>query len=91
MVEIIQDGLAIKTECRVCGAELKFKWSDMKYLTIKDIEYEWDPIRAQKTKYIECPVCHEKIFVRDVNGWINGTARIYEDTNKDVQDGRTND
>ena len=90
MVEIIHNGF-IKTECRLCGAELKFQWNDMKYLTIKDIEYEWDPIRAQKTKYIECPVCHEKIFVRDVNGWINGTARIYEDTNKDVQDGRTND
>ena len=37
MVEIIQDGLAIKTECRVCGAELKFQWNDMKYLTDKDV------------------------------------------------------
>ena len=82
MVEIIQDGLAIKTECRVCGAELKFKWSDMKYLTDKDVEYQWSPIYAQKTQYIECPVCHEKIFVRDDNlGFMNGTARIYEEKN----------
>ena len=72
MVEIIQDGLAIKTECRVCGAELKFKWSDMKYLTDKDLEYQ----------YIKCPICHTKIFVRnDDSGWMNGTERIYEDTN----------
>ena len=82
MVEIIQDGLAIKTECRVCGAELKFQWNDMKYLTDKDIEYQWSPIYAQKTQYIECPVCHTKIFVRnDDSGWMNGTERIYEDTN----------
>ena len=84
MVEIIQDGLAIKTECRVCGAELKFKWSDMKYLTDKDVEYQRSPIYAQKTQYIKCPVCHTKIFVRnDDSGWMNGTARIYEDTNKE--------
>ena len=92
MVEIMHRGFAIKTECRVCGAELKFQWGDMKYMTNKDREYEWDPIRANKTKYIECPVCHEKIFVRDDNlGWINGTVRIYEDTNKEVQDGRINE
>ena len=82
MVEIIQNGLAIKTECRVCGAELKFQWNDMKYLTDKDLEYQRSPIYAQKTQYIECPVCHTKIFVRnDDSGWMNGTERIYEDTN----------
>ena len=82
MVEIIQDGLAIKTECRVCGAELKFQWNDMKYLTDKDVEYQRSPIYAQKTQYIECPVCHTKIFVRnDDSGWMNGIERIYEDTN----------
>ena len=82
MVEIIQGGLAIKTECRVCGAELKFKWSDMEYLTDKDVEYQYSPIYAQKTQYIECPICHTKIFVRnDDSGWMNGTARIYEDVN----------
>ncbi len=82
MVEIIQDGLAIKTECRVCGAELKFQWNDMKYLTDKDIEYQCSPIYAQKTQYFKCPVCHTKIFVRnDDSGWMNGTERIYEDTN----------
>ena len=82
MVEIIQDGLAIKTECRVCGAELKFQWNDMKHLTDKDLEYKRSPIYAQKTQYIECPVCHTKIFVRnDDSGWMNGTERIYEDTN----------
>lgn len=84
MIEIIHDGHAIKTECRVCGAELKFKWRDMRYLTNKDIEYQYSPIQAQKTQYIECPVCHAKIFVRDdIHGWINGTERIYEDTNKE--------
>ena len=82
MVEIIQDGLAIKTECRVCGAELKFQWNDMKYLTDKDLEYQRSPIYAQKTQYIECPVCHTKIFVRnDDSGWMNGTERIYEEKN----------
>ena len=82
MVEIIQDGLAIKTECRVCGAELKFQWSDMKYLTDKDVEYQRSPIYAQKTQYIKCPVCHEKVFVRnDDSGWMNGTERIYEEKN----------
>ena len=82
MVEIIQDGLAIKTECRVCGAELKFQWNDMKYLTDKDLEYQRSPIYAQKTQYIECPICHTKIFVRnDDSGWMNGTERIYEEKN----------
>ena len=86
MVEIIQDGLAIKTECRVCGAELKFKWSDMKYLTDKDVEYQWSPTHAQKTRYIECPVCHKKVFVRnDDSGWMNGTKRIEEDHKNGVQ------
>ena len=85
MVEIVHDGFAIKTECKSCGAELKFKWSDMKYLTDKDSEYQLAP-QARKIRYIKCPVCHEKIFVRDDNlGWINGTARIYEDTNKEAQ------
>ena len=85
MVEIVHDGFAIKTECRSCGAELKFKWSDMKYLTDKDSEYQLDP-QARKIRYIKCPVCNEKIFVRnDESGWMNGTLRIYEDTNKEVQ------
>ena len=80
MVEIIDKGL-IKTKCKSCGVALMFQWNDMKYLTNKDREYEWDPIRAQKTRYIECPVCHEKILVRhDDSGWINGTKRIYEET-----------
>ena len=82
MVEIIHNGFAIKTECKICGAELKFQWNDMKYLTNEDLEYRWDHIKAQRTRYIECPVCHEKIFVRDNDlGWINGTERIYEDAN----------
>ena len=86
MVEIMHRGFAIKTECRVCGAELKFQWGDMKYLTNKDREYEWDPIRANKTKYIECPVCHKKVFVRnDDSGWMNGTKRIEEDHKNGVQ------
>ena len=86
MVEIIHNGFAIKTECQLCGAELKFQWNDMKYLTNEDLEYRWDPIKAQRTRYIECPVCHTKIFVRDDDsGWMNGTVRIYEDTNKEVQ------
>lgn len=92
MVEIIHKGLGIKTECNHCGSVLKFQWNDMKYLNIKDAEYELSPIHAVKTQYIECPVCHRKIFVRDADsGWINGTERIYEDTSKEVQDGRTND
>lgn len=82
MVEIMHNGFAIKTECRVCGSELKFQWKDMKYLTDKDIEYQYSPTYALKTRYIECPVCHEKVFVRnDDSGWMNGTVRIYEDTN----------
>ena len=65
---------------------LKFKWSDMKYLTDKDIEYQWSPIYAQKTQYIECPVCHKKVFVRnDDSGWMNGTKRIEEDHKNGVQ------
>ena len=82
MVEIIHNGFAIKTECKVCGAELKFQWNDMKYLTDKDLEYQRSPIYAQKTQYIECPVCHTKIFVRNDDwGWMNGTTRIYDEKN----------
>ena len=81
MVEIIDKGL-IKTKCKSCRVALMFQWSDMKYLTDKDVEYQRSPIYAQKTQYIECPVCHTKIFVRnDDSGWMNGTERIYEDTN----------
>lgn len=86
MIEIMHNGFDIKTECRSCGSELKFQWNDMKYLTDKDLEYQWSPIYAQKTQYIECPVCHTKIFVRnDDSGWMNGTTRIYKDTNNEVQ------
>ena len=85
MVEIIDKGL-IKTKCKSCRVALMFQWSDMKYLTNKDIEYQYSPTQAQKTQYIECPICHVKIFVRDdVHGFINGTARIYEDTSKEEQ------
>ena len=85
MVEIIDKGL-IKTKCKSCRVALMFQWSDMKYLTDKDIEYKLSPAYAKETRYIECPVCHEKIFVRnDESGWMNGTLRIYEDTNKEVQ------
>ena len=84
MVEITHRGFAIKTECNYCGTELKFDWKDMKYLTDKDMEYKWSPAYSQKTRYIECPVCHEKIFVRnDDSGWMNGTVRVYEDANKE--------
>lgn len=86
MVEIIKKGLGIKTECNNCGSVLKFQWNDMKYLTNKDIEYHRSPIQAQKTQYIECPVCHARKFVRDdIRGWINGTERIYEEKNTEEQ------
>ena len=79
MIEIMHRGHAIKTECEFCGAELKFDWKDMKYLTDKDLEYQWSP-QAKKTRYIECPVFHEKVFVRhDDSGWMRGTVRIHED------------
>ena len=85
MVEIIDKGL-IKTKCKSCGVALMFQWYDMKYLNDKDIEYQQSTEHAQKTRYIKCPICNTKIFVRDDNlGWINGTARIYEDTNKEIQ------
>ena len=85
MVEIIDKGL-IKTKCKSCRVALMFQWSDMKYLTNKDIEYQRSPEHAQKTRYIKCPICHEKILVRhDDSGWINGTVRIYDDANKEVQ------
>lgn len=84
MVEIIDKGL-IKTKCKSCRVALMFQWSDMKYLTDKDSEYQLAP-QARKIRYIKCPVCNEKIFVRnDDSGWMNGTVRVYEDTNKEVQ------
>ena len=74
MVEVLHKSLGLKVKCMYCGSVLKFQWEDMKYLH-ED---------SKRTQYIECPVCHEKIFVRDKNlGWINGTARIYEDANKE--------
>ena len=81
MVEIMHKGFAIKTECEGCGAELNFDWKDMKYLTDKDSEYQRTP-HAKKIRYIVCPVCNEKVFVRhDDSGWMRGTVRIYEDAN----------
>ena len=81
MIEIMHKGHAIKTECEFCGAELKFEWKDMKYLTDKDTECQWT-LQAKKIRYIECPSCHEKVFVRhDDSGWMRGTVRIYEDAN----------
>lgn len=78
MVEIIDKGL-IKTKCKICGVALMFQWHDMKYLTDKDVEYQCTP-HAQKIRYIECPRCHKKVFVRhDDKGWMRGTVRIYED------------
>ena len=57
----------------------------MKYLTDKDAECQWTP-QAKKIRYIECPSCREKVFVRhDDSGWMRGTVRIYEDTNKEIQ------
>ena len=85
MAKIIHKGDAIKTECEYCGAELKFEWKEMKYLTDKDVESQWAP-QFRKIRYIECPGCHEKVLVRhDNSGWINATARIYEDANKEEQ------
>lgn len=85
MIEIMHKGHAIKTECEFCGAELKFDWKDMEYLTDKDSEYQFTP-QARKIRYIKCPVCHEKVFVRhDDSGWMRGTVRIYEDANKEEQ------
>ena len=81
MVEVIHKGLAIKTECEFCGAELKFDWKDMKHMTDKDSEWQLTP-QTRKIRYIECPVCREKVYVRhDDSGWMRGTVRIYEDTN----------
>ena len=45
-------------------------WEDMEYL-------HKDSLRIQ---YIECPVCHAKVCVRDNGfGWLNGVERIYEE------------
>ena len=88
MVEIIHDGFAIKTECEGCGAELKFNWKDMKHMTDKDSECQLTP-QVRKIRYIECPICHEKVYVRhDDSGWMHGTVRIYEYRNYDQS--RTN-
>lgn len=78
MVEIIDKGL-IKTKCKSCGVALMFQWYDMKYLNDKDPEFQWTP-QAKKIRYIKCPICRTKIFVRhDDSGWMRGTVRIYED------------
>ena len=72
MVEILRKVLGWKVECDYCGSVLKFQLGDMKYLH-KD---------SQRTQYIECPVCHTKVCVKDNDfGWLNGAERLYEDTN----------
>ena len=82
MVDILRKSLGLKVECTYCGSLLKFQWGDMKYLNKEDAEYKWSPQYADITRYIECPVCHEKVFVRnDDSGWIRGTVRIYDDSN----------
>ena len=81
MVEIIHRGFAIKTEWEFCGAELKFDWKDMKHMTDKDSEWQLTP-QARKIRYIECPSCHKKVYVRhDDSGWMRSTVRIYDDAN----------
>ena len=86
MIEILNKGLGIETECYYCGTQLKFQWNDMKYLNERDVEYQWSPTQARKVRYIECPVCEKKIFVRnDDSGWMNGTKRIEEDHKNGVQ------
>ena len=53
----------------------------MKYLTDKDAEFQWTP-QFRKIRYIECPSCHEKVYVRhDDSGWMRSTVRIYDDAN----------
>ena len=87
MIEIIDKGL-IKTKCKSCGVALMFQWNDMKYLNIEDAEYKLFSKDAQKIRYIKCPVCHTKIFVRhDDSGWMRGTVRIYEEANKEANNG----
>lgn len=84
MVEILRKSLGLKVKCIYCGSVLKFQWEDMKYLNKEDIEYKWSPQYADITRYIECPVCHEKVFVRDDTcGWIDGVEGIYEGTNEE--------
>ena len=62
---------------------MKFDWKDMKHMTDKDSEWQLTP-QVRKIRYIECPVCHEKVYVRhDDSGWIRGTVRIYDDANKE--------
>ena len=74
MVEILHKSLGLKVKCMYCGSVLKFRWEDMKYLH-KD---------SLRTQYIECPVCHTKVCVRDNDfGWLNGVERIYEENNTD--------
>ena len=69
--ELTLSRLLIKS-CRVA---LMFQWSDMKYLTNKDIEYQYSPTQAQKTQYIECPICHARMY-RVASGY---TSRYLED------------
>lgn len=87
MAKIMHNGFAIKTECEYCGAELQFEWKEMKYLSNKDAECQWTP-QFRKIRYIECPSCHEKVYVRhDDSGWMRGTVRIYEDANAEENNG----
>lgn len=80
MIEILKTSPGIKTECYLCGTVLKFQLWDMKKLEPEDYEYSEFPEQAPFLKYINCPLCENKCFVRDDRkGWINGTARIYED------------
>lgn len=70
MVEVLHKSLGLRVKCMYCGSVLKFQLGDMKYLH-KD---------SLRTQYIECPVCHTKVCVRDNDfGWLNGVERIYEE------------
>ena len=82
MVEVLHRSLGLKVKCMYCGSVLKFHWEDMKYLNKEDPEYRWSPQCAEVTRYIECPICQEKVFVRDDTcGWINGAEGIFEEKN----------
>ena len=79
MIEILNKGLEIETECYYCGTQFVFPWHYINFLINRE---EWDSDRqwfyecAVKIGYIDCPDCDKRIFLKsDDSGWTSGIKK----------------
>ena len=68
--------IKIEVNCPYCGRPFSFFWDNMHLLTETDIKHQWSSEHVPKIRYVNCPICSYRLFIRrDEEGWTSGIKK----------------